>query len=110
MTEASRHVVEIPEKSIMSGASNKSDIPLPFHRVFPRLISDFLHKTCSFVIDVAQVIHSQINLSTYYALVQEQWDTARDIFNIRLFVASHINLMSLPPLVHFRLVELEASL
>src|ERR1700733_13841407 len=110
MTEASRHDLEIPKESILSGASNKSNIPVPFKSLSLYPSSDFQRKTRSFVIDLAQVGHSQINLPTHHALVQEQWDAARNVFNIRLAIASPINsVMSLPPLVHFRLVELEAS-
>src|SRR5437764_10703865 len=43
--------------------------------------------------------------------VQEQWDAAGNVFHLRASVVSHRNVaMSLPPLVHFRLIELEASL
>ena len=52
VSDTSLHGLGIPEKSIMSGASNKSDIPLPI-KPYSRPSSDFVHKTYSFVIDIA---------------------------------------------------------
>jgi hypothetical protein len=51
--DAGLHGLGIPEKSIMSGASNKLDIPLPIRPYSLRPNSDFLHKTYSVMIDIA---------------------------------------------------------
>jgi hypothetical protein len=60
----------------------------------------------SFRTDLAQFGHIQINLPIHHALVQEQWDAACGVFNVRPIILSLRNVaMSVPSLVHFRLLS-----
>ena len=73
--------------------------------VFHCAISDLQRKLCSFVIHLVQVGQIQINPPTDHAPVQEQWNAACGVFDVRSVVVSHLNIaMLLPPLVHFHLI------
>jgi hypothetical protein len=85
-SKASR--LEIPEESIMFGASNMSNIPVPF-KPLPCPSSDFLRKTRSFVIDLSN--WEDAELLVY--LVDEE----KDIYIGVLVVVCHLEPVLLNP-------------